>query len=75
MLRNWISIKIARYLNLVEKSNWNAAALHDLKTFTCDRGNISKEKKKAANEKDGNFTEPRKQKDVQRKNCDEEESF
>ena len=55
VIRNWISVKIARHLNLKEKTNWNAAALHDVKTCTCDRGDIGREKKKEANEKRRKF--------------------
>ena len=37
------------------KTNWNAAALHDVKTCTCDRGDIGREKKKEANKKRRKF--------------------
>ena len=59
MIRNWISVKIARHSNLKEKTNWNAAALHDVKTCICDRGDIGRKKKKEANKKPGNFTKLR----------------
>ena len=51
VIRNWISTKIAKHINLGEKSNWNAYDLHDVERCSCDRGNIGKKKRKEANEK------------------------
>ena len=47
MIRDWVSVKIARHLNLKEKSNWNAAALQNVKTCICDRGDMKQMKKQA----------------------------
>ena len=55
MTRDWISIKIARHLNLRKETNINAAELHNIKICTCDRGNIGREKKKEANEERRKF--------------------
>ena len=76
-IRNWISVKIARHLNLEEKSNWNAAALHDVKTCTCDWDSIGRENKKAANEKRREFYNTRNvlpSKNVQGESRDGEQS-
>ena len=48
MSRDRISVKIARHLNLTEKTNLNAAALHNV-------SEIGREKKKEANEKRPKF--------------------
>ena len=55
MIRDWISVKIARHLTLKEKTNWNAAVLPDIKTCSFDQGGIGREKKKEANEKRRKF--------------------
>ena len=51
VIRDWISQKVARHLNLEQKPNWNVLNLHDVETCPCDRGNIGKRKKIEANEK------------------------
>ena len=60
VIRDWISAKIARHLNLHEKPNWNVLNLHDVETCACDRGNIGKRKKKEANEKRAAFFKSKK---------------
>ena len=43
------------FVDLKEKANWTAHALHDFEKYTCDQGKIGKENKAAANEKRKNF--------------------
>ena len=50
-VRNEISENIASHLNLDGKLNWNSHNLHNVETCTCDRGEIGKKKREAANEK------------------------
>lgn len=54
-VRNEISENIASHLNLIEKPNWNSRNLHNVETCTCDRGEIGKKKRRAANEKRSAF--------------------
>ena len=66
MVRSWISAKTARHSNLEEKSNWNAAALRNVKMCPCHRGNIRREKNRAANEKRRKFYKTEKSIDIKK---------
>ena len=55
LIRDQISVTITRHLNLKEKNNWNAPAIHNVKTCTCDRGGFGRKKEKEANKKRRKF--------------------
>ena len=50
-VRNEISEGIAMHMDLDRKENWDRWNLHDARTCLCDRGDIGKAKRDAANEK------------------------
>lgn len=50
-VRDEISEGIARYMNLGSKENWDMHNLHNVKTCLCDRGDVGKAKRDAANKK------------------------
>ena len=66
-VRNEISEKIASHLNLDGKEHWNSHNLHNIVTCTCDRGEIGKKRRAAANEKRRAFYKTDAGIDVRRK--------
>ena len=66
-IREKISEEIAHFVNLNEKENWDIHNLHDVKHCTCDRGDIGKAKKVAANEKRREFYKTDKGIEVRKK--------
>ena len=50
-VRDEISSKISKFIDLTAKSNWSNVELHDSETCLCKRGKIGKDKRAVANEK------------------------
>ena len=54
-VRDCISTSIASFIKFDEKPNWDKLNLYDVELCPCDRGNIGKQKKAAANERRRQF--------------------